>query len=285
MLKKIESDLDTIDVAPPQIMIEVLAVEFQNTRDAERSLGITFTNASNAATYDAGLGNISYSTIGLLPADFLTSLRWLESKGKAIIKAQPRMAVLNGHWGRIFIGTTRFIEVEVTQYGTATKRIQGVNVGVTLGVLPWTGSGGEITTTISPKVSSIAELDPKTGLPVLSTRDANTQVRTKDGETIVIGGLTLEQEQVVNQKTPILGDIPLLGKLFRRRVTQRTTSELVIFVTPRLLDDSGRLPDAAEEQDVRERFLEAGSKWQEPRTIRISPEDLRAGRWQRAETK
>jgi len=268
MLEKIEADLRAIDKAPPQIMIEVLAVEFIDTKEAERSLALLHNTAGSAGTYDSTLGDISYSTIGVLPEEFLVNVNWLKSKGKAVIKAQPKMAVLNGGQARIFIGSTRFIEVEVSQWGSVSRRIQGVNVGVTLEISPWTGESKEITTTIAPTVSNISELDSETGLPVLSTRDAKTQVRALSGETIMIGGLSLEQEQVTTHKTKILGDLPLIGSLFRRKATQRTESLLVIFVTPRLLDERGRLPEA-EREAIHKRFLESDHGWQEPATIEV----------------
>jgi type II secretory pathway component GspD/PulD (secretin) len=100
-----------------------------------------------------------------------------------------------------------------------------------------TGGNGEITTTISPEVSNITELDIQTGLPVLSTRRADTTVRVKDGETIAIGGLTLNQDQVTNRKVPLFGDIPLVGKAFRSQKRDKVQTELVIFVTPRILTE------------------------------------------------
>ncbi|MCW3061450.1 MAG: type and secretion system protein, partial [Capsulimonas sp.] len=107
--------------------------------------------------------------------------------------------------------------------------------GVKLSVTPLTGGNGEITTRISPEVSNITELDLQTGLPVLSTRRADTTVRIKDGETIAIGGLSLDQEQTTRSKIPILGDIPLIGNLFRSKSESRVRTELVVFVTPHIL--------------------------------------------------
>jgi type II secretory pathway component GspD/PulD (secretin) len=112
-----------------------------------------------------------------------------------------------------------------------------VDVGVKLSVTPLTGGNGEITTTITPEVSNITEQDQQTGLPVLSTRNASTTVRVRDGETIVIGGLTLNQEQVTDQKIPILGDIPLLGNLFRSQSKSHVQTELVVFVTPHIMSE------------------------------------------------
>ena len=145
------------------------------------------------------------------------------------------MAVVNGRTAEIFIGAQRFILTQFNGYGQTQTRIQPVDVGVKLSITPLTGGNGEITTRVAPEVSNITELDIQTGLPVLSTRRADTTVRVKDGETIAIGGLTLNQEQTVNSNIPLFGDIPLIGNLFRSKKKNLVQTELVVFVTPRII--------------------------------------------------
>ena len=91
---------------------------------------------------------------------------------------------MNGQEAEIFIGAQRFIKVNFLQYGQQQERIQSVPVGVRLVVTPWTGGNREITTKLYAEVSNIVEIDASTGLPLLSTRSANSTVRAKDGETI-----------------------------------------------------------------------------------------------------
>ncbi|MBW3624826.1 MAG: type II and III secretion system protein [Armatimonadetes bacterium] len=256
MLDKIGRDLGRVDLAAPQIMIEALAVEFTNTNDLNYAISADFVNNAANAALDSATGTISYQTVGKLPRTFNARLNALISKGRARIRANPRMAALNGQEAELFIGAQRFILVRFQQFGGTTERIQGVDVGVKLRVAPWTGGNGEITTQIAPEVSNISEVDPVTGLPVLSTRRANTTVRVKDGETVVIGGLVLKQTFNTRRKVPILGDIPFLGYAFRSTSKSTTESELAIFVTPRILTDAGRLPNAAEEQRIRDTMLQ-----------------------------
>jgi len=256
MLDKIRSDLKKIDQPPPQIMIEALAVEFANTDDLDLGLDIVNQESTFTQTLNTQEGTLSYRTIGKLPEDFMARVTALAQAGKAKIYANPRMAAVNGGDAEIFIGGQRFIKVEYLRWGQQQEKIQAVDVGVKLNVSPWTGGNGEVTMTIKPEVSNIQEIDEQTGLPVLSTRRADTDVRVKDGETVVIGGLTLRQEFKTKSKIPVLGDLPLLGELFTRRRTNRVNSELVIFVTPHILTERGRLPDAAAEARLRQRFLE-----------------------------
>ncbi|HIE51805.1 MAG TPA: hypothetical protein EYP85_08600 [Armatimonadetes bacterium] len=255
MLDKIRRDLEKIDLAPPQIMVEALAVEITTTAEEELGLSLLRRRAREEYGFDAPLGEVFYRRLDDLKPEFLATLKALLQKGKAKIRANPRMAVINGQTADIFIGTQRFIRVEYLQWGQLQERIQPVDVGVSLEITPWTGGNGEITTRITPQVSNIVELDPQTGLPVLSTREATTSVRVRDGETIVIGGLTLQQEFETKRRIPLLGDIPVLGSLFRSRQTVTTNTELIIFITPYVLTERGRLPDEAAEADIRTRLL------------------------------
>ncbi len=268
MLDKIEADLRAVDVAPPQILVEVMAVEFANAEDLDVVTGMfrgDLTGVTTeegepvfSATSDSRTGQLSYSSIGELPDDFEARIRALEADQRARIRAAPRMAVMNGHLANVFIGVRRFITVEYVSYGQSVEKIQGVDVGVKLRVTPLTGGGGEITLNIDPEsteVSNISEVDPETGLPVLRTRQAGTTVRLRDGETLMIGGLSQQQVEDRNTRIPLLGDLPLIGGLFRSRSRTVVNSELVVFVTPHILTPEGRLTDEGEEQRIRERFL------------------------------
>ncbi len=242
MLAKIGSDLNRVDIPSPQILVEVIAVELTNTTD--KSLGLALSNKAHTSitTVDVPSGAITYNTIGTLPKNFLLTLQALEQNGKARVRARPQMAVVNGRTAEIFIGAQRFILTQFNGFGQTQTRIQPVDVGVKLSITPLTGGNGEITTRVAPEVSNITELDLQTGLPVLSTRRADTTVRVKDGETIAIGGLTLNQEQNTDSKIPLLGDIPLVGNLFRSKKKSLVQTELVVFVTPRIIRSTDTVP-------------------------------------------
>jgi len=273
MLDKIEGDLEAVDIAPPQILIEALAVEFTSTEDLDRVVRMLRGDVTGRTTgyeedgyveqgppeywleSDSRSGQITYARVGDLPYDFESRIRALETQQRARIRAAPRMAVMNGHHADIFIGVRRFIIVEYISYGQTTEKVQGVDVGVKLDVTPLTGGGGEITLEISPEVSNISELDPETGLPVLSTRETSTTVRVKDGETVMVGGLTQRQSEDRVTKVPFLGDLPLIGTIFRSRSRATITSDLVVFITPHILTPEGLLEDEAQEQEIRQRFL------------------------------
>ncbi len=274
MLAKIESDLNEVDQPPPLIMVEVLAVELTDTKQLSAGLHWLYRGTSDIVGTDPRTGSVEYRIVG--PEDFpladpenpdagivrtrdlAVRLDALVDKGVAKIRANPRMAASNGQEAEIFIGAQHFIKVQFIQRGQQQERIQSVPVGVRLMVTPWTGGNREITTHLVAEVSNIVELDATTGLPLLSTRRAESTVRAGDSETIVIGGLTQRQEETTKKKIPILGDIPLLGNLFRHKTKTFSNTELVLLITPRILTEEGRLPDAEEETAVRRKFLEPG---------------------------
>ena len=235
ILAKIGADLRKVDVPSPQILIEAIAVELSDTFDLDIGLRLGNPNAGQFGSIDVGAGSISYNTVGTLPRNFEATLRALELKGKARVRARPQMVVVNGADANLFIGSQRFILTQFNSSGQTQNRIQPVDVGVKLYIRPLTGGNGEITTRIAPEISNITELDLGTGLPVLSTRRSDTTVRVKDGETIAIGGLTLDQEQTRRGKIPFFGDLPLVGNIFRSRKKTTVRTELVVFITPRIL--------------------------------------------------
>ncbi len=243
MLQKIGEDLRRMDKPAPQIAVEAIVVELSDATD--RDLGVSFGDSRNRSFSSVDTGTLTFNGVGNLPRGFEFNLRALEQRGKARVRARPQMAVINGRTANIFIGAQRFIITQVNNFGQTQNRIQSVDVGVKLQVTPLTGGNGEITVRLVPEVSNITELDLQTGLPVLSSRRTETTVRVKDGETIAISGLTLDQQQTANRKIPFLGDLPLVGGLFRGKKRNNVRTELVVFVTPRILTSNNALPEVA----------------------------------------
>ncbi len=266
MLEKIGRDLQAMDTPPPMIMVECAVVELTDSDDVDRSFRWLYQSGEYSAGTDAGTGAVDFRHVDLdngLATAIASTVKlqaWLQSlitQGRAEVRAHPSMAAVNGKSAEIFIGAQRFIKMSYLSGGQLQERIETIPVGVRLNVTPWTGGNQEITSSVQVEVSNISQIDPETGVPRLGSRRASTTVRTLDGDTIIIGGLTQRQEERTVKRIPLLGDLPIIGSLFRSKSTRVSNTELVLLVRPRLLDDSGRLPEA-EDTGARERFLQPG---------------------------
>lgn len=254
MLDKIGRDLRSIDVAPPLIMVEVVAMEVTRDGSAESFLRWAYGGPDTELSGNTRTGEVDYEegesfgiAGGVVDTETLSlRIRGLLNQGSAKIHAQPRMAALNGETANILIGRDRFIRMTYSSGNDQQERIETVRVGVSLELTPWTGGNGEITSDVECEVSNIVEIDADTGIPRLSTRRAEANVRARDGETIIIGGLLQRQQERTERRIPILSELPLIGPLFRSASNTSTDTELVFLLTPRVIDTDAAAAVAAE---------------------------------------
>jgi len=245
MLARISSDIARIDTPIRQVMLEVLIIEL--TDDARKALGTEWqwqgTKSKTDSSSELGLvvsalrsvSSIAYDfTSGI--ASFLLSLRPMVEEGKAKIHANPRIVAMDGHQADIFLGQEQSYIVETESAGGNLSRQRIIiKSGVTLNFLAQISPYGDITVKVEPEVSQITGFN-QDGYPIVSSRRANTTVRIRDQETFVLGGLVNEFESSTIGKVPILGDIPLIGKLFRTERNERNETEVIIMVTPHIIE-------------------------------------------------
>ena len=251
VLEKFRQDVEEFDVPAQQIMLDVLVVEFTDVDTDTFMAQLGFSNASFGTWTDSLTGTITMSAITRLPTDFFARLPALVTKRKARVRANPRIATVSGQGASIFIGVQQYLSTPVSLKGMRTS--SSIDAGVSLNMTPLTGGGGEIILDLSEEVSTLSAPDPVTGLPTKTTRTANTTVRVRDGETVIIGGLRQEEKRATRRAIPILGQIPLVGKLFRSKRVEKTTVDLCIFITARILSPTGHLP-ADEERAIKDKF-------------------------------
>jgi type II secretory pathway component GspD/PulD (secretin) len=144
---------------------------------------------------------------------------------------------LNGNKASIDVSETQYFKVTTGVNENLTSRFQPIKFGIQLDIVPWISQSGQITAEITPNVSN-SEKTNNEGYPNVSTRSITTTVRLNDGETLVLGGLVKNQETTFNYKIPILGDIPIIGVLFKHSGKTRTKSNLVVFITPHVVTDN-----------------------------------------------
>ena len=252
VLRKFREDIAGFDIPSAQIVVDLLLVELTDTGLDQLNLNLTFQNAGDSVSVSPSQGSLTYRALTTLPQQFFVQLSALQEKGRARVRANPRIATVSGRRASIFVGRQRYI---VTPIDTGNGQRNFIDAGVRLEITPYTGGEKQILIDANAEVSTLSALDPVTRLPEKSTRTANTRVRVGDGQTIVIGGLKQQETRDVTTRVPILGSLPILGPLlFRSRNSRTTNSELVLFITPRILSDTGHLPQA-EEDALKRRFL------------------------------
>ena len=268
--EKIEEIIGQLDVLPLQITIEAKFVELLVADIHELGIDLDIHDIRVAPTLEEGavdiitdwtdfpleVGAISIGVTRLDPTAFSAVLRALEKQGKVNVLSAPRVTTLSGQLATIsIIRTIPYVyDVEVENVGTAehpiwltTYEIEEEEVGVLLTVTPTVPEGTtlitlDITPTVNVLVDRIpvfADVDPAYGWPVIDTRTTTTSLTIESGESIVLGGLIRSEEQVIERKVPLLGDIPLLGHLFRHEYSREEKSNLIIFITAYLVSPTG----------------------------------------------
>jgi general secretion pathway protein D len=178
----------------------------------------------------------------ILGQDYQVTLRAIAQAGTAKILSRPSILARNNQPATITIGqeVPLITSVRYDTFGNAINSVTYQDVGVILSVTPFITPDGLVEMIISPQISSI---DPtltvpiSTGVsaPVIDIRSADTVAVTADGQTVIIGGLLGDIASKTDTKIPLLGDIPLLGNLFKRRQSSDQKSELLIFLTPHVV--------------------------------------------------
>ncbi len=262
-IRELEQFVASVDFPPAQILIEALVVDFATSYLREFSIianntGLQkpgsrdenylpeiqlYTSGKNAdeKLQDAA-SRFGISNIGHLSDDFYLRLRALSQEGKANIRSRPVIAALNGHEASISIGTTQYylLKSETVYNGNSpgytsqvSQRFETIKADVTLRVTPWVTSTGEIIVDIAPEFNTPkGQFDPDVP-PTINHRTLKSTVRLRNGETIVLGGMIQTLENLQIDKIPLLGDIPILGRIFQNRTRSSTEAELMIFLTPK----------------------------------------------------
>ncbi len=168
---------------------------------------------------------------------FQAKLNVLISEGKAEVLARPNVVTMNGREAEILIGSEIPVIVEHTENGVKTTATEYRDAGIKLSYTPRISADDEITATIRAEVST-PYLVPEMKAYRIVTRQADTMVRLRSGDELVIGGLIDREESYTFRKVPLLGDIPILGKLFQSRSRSVDESEIIIIIRAELLDQT-----------------------------------------------
>ncbi|MEW5883023.1 MAG: secretin N-terminal domain-containing protein [Armatimonadota bacterium] len=227
-----------MDVPRPQVSIGVTIHDISN--EAVRELGLSWSYGDIVLTEQSPDG-VEFGSFSRAPQTFTAKIKALEQEDKAKLLAAPNVTVLDGERAFVLIGTRLNFPVLLgfSDAGTPIFDRQEERVGIYLQVAATVSDDGQITLSLYPQVSVVTSFLEINGAsyPQISTREAQTSIRVKTGDTIVIGGMLKDEEVHTIEKVPILSDIPVLGELFKRRKRSKISSQVIITITPRIIEE------------------------------------------------
>ena len=235
IVERVRQQVARLDRPPAELQVRVVVTEL--TERASQELGVT--DIAYRETDNRPLSvTVSPTGLELSYAQFLSKLRLLEQRREARIRADPDVRVSEGRTFSLFAGQREFFVITAEQ---ATPRVEQIESGVKLNLTARVLRPGELLVSVSPSVSKV--LRDTQVVPTLESNEISTTVRLLSGQTAVLAAMSIERSVSSEQQTPGLGDLPLIGWLFRREDRDESRRRLVIFITPEVLPEPvARLP-------------------------------------------
>lgn len=301
----IEPLIAELDVRRPQVLIEAAIVEITGDRSEQLGIQLGLGGAADPVTNSAGtsfsnLGVSLKDVLGAIGAPAASSLAangftgnfgrrgdWgvliqaLGQSTRANLLSTPSITTLDNQPAEIVVGQN--VPFRTGSFATAGNTltpfttIERADVGITLRVVPRVHEGDTVRLEVNQEVSALTDSVIGAADIVTNRRSIQTTVLADDGQTIVLGGLISDDQVRSKSQVPVLGDIPLLGELFKSRKESKTRRTLFVFLRPTILRDSTSVAAAAAARYSRLRSAEAGLKDQpslllEPPSARLPTE-------------
>ncbi|MFT4824925.1 MAG: general secretion pathway protein D [Halioglobus sp.] len=269
--KKIARALKDLDVVATQVIIEASILEVTLTDDLRYGLEWSFkgglgNNYDGAGLLDTGAAGVnavvpgfSYTVTNALGGDIRAVLNALSSQSLINVISTPSVMVLDNHTAYIHVGdqVPIFSAQTITDGGRTTQSVEYRDTGVKLSVRPSVNAGGLVTMDVEQSVSNIgAEIDPATGQSSFSERNISSRVAVRSNESVVLGGLIRENARSGSSGLPFLHKIPVIGALFGTTATGDSRTELLVIITPRVLNNEAELRAVSQEMRSRIRHME-----------------------------
>lgn len=274
-----------------QVFVQAMIAEV--SLDRAKDLGIQWGFFGGASSGDVGTAGIydPFGTLtpffaavsqltqaGLLPpemklataANFPFIVKAMQSSGMLNILSSPTILTSDNKEAEIFVGENiPFLGTSVINGATSQQSIDRKDTGITLKITPQITEGDYIKLDVQQEISALKDtinIGAASTDRSITKRSAKTSVIVKDQETVAIGGLISEIERETVSKVPLIGDIPLLGYLFRSKSTKREKTNLILLLTPRVIKDGRDLVETTQKQ--RDRFTES--------SLKVDPVDIPA---------
>lgn len=245
IVAKLKAKIKKLDVPVDSVILETIFVQL--TQTAAKQIGIDFQNNTTgqlsvfSLQKGVPINGIQGSTTVPTGNKYLRSFELQAAiyaqvqNGNGKILSKPRISALNGSTAKIITGSAIPIKSSnVTSNNIISNQVNYINVGVTLQIAPRITSDGFVTSQILCMVSSVDSYD-SSGNPKITQNQATTSATVFNGDTFVIGGLSQENVNNSSTKIPVLGDLPVLGQLFRYDNDSSNKSDLYIVITPTIV--------------------------------------------------
>ncbi|HET9292664.1 MAG TPA: secretin N-terminal domain-containing protein [Gemmatimonadales bacterium] len=253
----IRQAVEQLDVRPLQVLIEILIVEARRDRSFSLNANVFVPpqpldgGTIGGQLQGGGLGDLVIRLLSVGKADVDATIGIAASRGDVDILSRPVLVTSNNTEARFLVGSQRpFVALSRTLPTDEASRDQVVqyrDVGTKLVVRPTINHDGYVSLLIQQEITA-ATSEVQFDAPVISTREAATQVLVKDGQTILLGGLRDEQKDRVQSGVPLLSTIPILGGLFGSASRRSSATELFLFLTPRILRTDEEVERLTEER-------------------------------------
>jgi hypothetical protein len=264
VLREIDRVIHQLDVPPLQVEIEAVIMSVEHDKDQEFSINFSVVDNARRVLGTFGNGALINAAAGFDPARTVNPdgslragsaanedgakfaytgnsltyfIRALETTGKVEVLARPRLLVLNKQQANLLLGQQLGYSTLSQNLVSTTQQIQFLNVGTQLRVRPFISSDGLIRMEVHPERST-GVLNAQ-NIPQTTIAEVTTNVMVPDGATLVIGGLVDQVDNRTQNATPFLGDLPVVGVLFRNRIRMGSRRELVVLLTPRIWNPNG----------------------------------------------
>ncbi|MFA7091456.1 MAG: secretin N-terminal domain-containing protein [Arcobacteraceae bacterium] len=253
----IEKLIENLDKHRLQVYVEAKIIELSENKT--KNLGIKYglsaasATSSNIFTLGANLGGVvnaldaSTSALFTIPTQTLTSavalgatLNILKTNQAIDIVSEPSVLCVNNKESSIYVGETKSFQtgLSVTDGGKTNTTFQREDIGLTLKVKPRISSDNKVILEIETILEDAKELQLNQTNPDTTKKEVKTTAIVNNGESVILGGLIKSKNDVLNTKTPFLGDIPLLGELFKHTKDVQDKVNLVVIMTPYIIPQS-----------------------------------------------
>ena len=261
-LDRIEAALVKLDTPAKQVLIEASIVEvtlsddlsygtqwlFSNSRAGGGSGESLLTTSATGSAIGGALTGFSY-TLRSAAGNVRAVLNALSDKSLVKVISTPSLMVLDNHTATIVVGNQQPIRSSetITDGGTRSTSIQYKDTGVSLSVKPSVNAGSMVTMQINQSVTDVGAVDLATGQRAFLQRQIDSKVSVRSGESLVLGGLIRDNNSDGSAGVPGLHDVPILGALFGTKTRSSTQTELLVIITPRVVQSDNELREAGDE--------------------------------------